>query len=216
MQIIAIDGPAGSGKSTVAKRVAAALGFAYLDTGAMYRSVAFAAISRGIEPDDKEAITALAMSLDISVDERVLVDGVDATVEIRTAAVTQAVSPVAGNADVRAELVRRQRAWGIEHDTAVLEGRDIGTVVFPDASLKVYLTADEAERAKRRAQEMGEQAAAEVAARIAKRDESDRSRTTGPLAIASDAAVIDSSALGIDDVVDLVLVLWKQRQAPSP
>jgi cytidylate kinase len=181
----------------------------------MYRSVAFAAITRGIDPDDKAEVFELAKSLAIEVGEQVMVDGHDATIEIRTAAVTQAVSPVAGNADVRAELVARQRAWGEKQGDAVLEGRDIGTVVFPDAALKVYLTADEAERAKRRAQEMGVEAAAEIADRIAKRDQADRSRTTGPLAIAADAVVIDSSGLAVDDVVNRVLALWQERQSAT-
>ena len=139
--VIAIDGPAGSGKSTVARAVAARLGLAYLDTGAMYRAVAFAAIRRGIDPEDTTSVAALARELDLSVDERVCVDGVDATIEIRTPEVTRAVSIVAANPEVRSELVRRQREWASERGGGVLEGRDIGTVVFPDAQLKVYLTA---------------------------------------------------------------------------
>jgi cytidylate kinase len=135
MRVIAIDGPAGSGKSTVAKRVAARLGLPYLDTGAMYRSVAFACIQRGIDPDDAEVVARLARDVDIDVGDKVLVDGVDATIEIRGPEVTRAVSAVAANAAVRRELVMRQREWGDAHGGGVVEGRAIGPVVFPDADV---------------------------------------------------------------------------------
>jgi len=155
LRVIAIDGPAGSGKSTVARELARQLGLAYLDTGAMYRAVAFAVLRRGIDPESRDETTAVAQQLAIEVsDSVVLVDGVDASIEIRGQAVSQAVSAVAANPGVRSELVSRQREWTRERGGGVLEGRDIGTVVFPDAELKVYLTADPVERARRRAKEV--------------------------------------------------------------
>ena len=130
--VIAIDGPAGSGKSTVARAVAAKLGMPYLDTGAMYRAVAFIAMRRGVDPDDAPVVARLAVDMQLEVDERVLVDGVDATIEIRSPEVTRAVSVVAINPAVRRELVRRQREWAEAKGSGVIEGRDIGTVVFPE------------------------------------------------------------------------------------
>src|SRR5687768_13866076 len=170
--IVAVDGPAGSGKSTVARAVAAKLGLSYLDTGAMYRSVAHAALVAGVDPDDTSAVSDLARRVRIEVAERVFVDGLDATKAIRSPEVTRAVTAAAANPDVRAEMVRRQRAWVEEHKGGVVEGRDIGSVVFPDARLKVFLTADPEERARRRAAEAGEA----VATDIARRDEADSTR----------------------------------------
>ena len=201
MRVIAIDGPAGSGKSTVAKALAARLGLEYLDTGAMYRSVTFAALGRGIDPADDEAVAALAPTLAIEVTGRVSVDGEDATAAIRGPEVTRAVSAVAANPAVRAELVRRQRAWVAERGGGVLEGRDIGTVVFPDAELKVYLIADVGERLRRRAVEAGE----DVARDIARRDRVDSSRAVSPLHAADDAIVIDTTGRDVDDIVEEVL-----------
>jgi cytidylate kinase len=201
MRVIAIDGPAGSGKSTIGRAVAARLGLEYLDTGAMYRSVAFAALGRGIDPADHEAVAALAPTLLIVIGERVTVDGEDATAAIRGPEVTRAVSAVAANPEVRAELVRRQRAWAAERGGGVMEGRDIGTVVFPDAELKVYLTADESERLRRRAVEAGE----EVARDIARRDAADSTRAASPLQAAEDALVIDTTGRAIDEIVEEVL-----------
>jgi cytidylate kinase len=203
LQVIAIDGPAGSGKSTVAKALAARLGLEYLDTGAMYRAVAFAALSRGVDPDDVERVADIARSAEIEVDERgVRIDGVDATVEIRGPEVTRAVSLVAANPTVRTELCARQRAWARRRGGGVMEGRDIGTVVFPDAVLKVYLTAQPDVRASRRAQEVTDLDYRTVAADIARRDAYDTSREHGPLAEADDAIMIDTSSLSIDQVVD--------------
>src|SRR5205085_1789698 len=143
MRVIAIDGPAGSGKSTVARRLAERLGLDYLDTGAMYRAVAFDALRCNVDPEDRERVAALARDIELDVGDGVVtVDGVDATVEIRGPEVTRAVSIVATNTDVREEMRRRQRSWVDKHHGGVIEGRDIGTVVFPDADLKVYLTAD--------------------------------------------------------------------------
>ena len=206
IRVIAIDGPAGSGKSTVARIVAQRLGLGYLDTGAMYRSVAFAALHRGIDPDDADATARLAEKLEIEVGERVLVDGVDATAAIRTPEVTKAVSAVAANPEVRKELVRRQREWTEARGGGVVEGRDIGTVVFPQADLKVYLTADDAERAKRRAAEVGRPEDADaIAADIARRDRIDSTRAASPLSVPDDAVVIDTSGRPVDEIVEEVL-----------
>ena len=210
MRVIAIDGPAGSGKSTVAKRVAARLGLPYLDTGAMYRSVAFACIQRGIDPDDADVVARLARDVEIDVGDKVLVDGIDATIEIRGPEVTRAVSAVAANAEVRRELVMRQREWGDTHGGGVVEGRDIGSVVFPDAELKVYLTASDEERARRRAKEVTDLDYDQVAADIARRDHVDSTRAASPLAVAADAVQIDTTGRTIDDIVDEIMALVSQ------
>jgi cytidylate kinase len=206
-RVIAIDGPAGSGKSTVAKAVAARLGLDYLDTGAMYRAVAYAAICRGIDPDDADRVAQLAREIDLTVGDTVLVDGVDATIEIRSPEVTRAVSAVAANPAVRTELVLRQRERAGAHRGGVVEGRDIGTVVFPDAAVKVYLTADDRERASRRSKEMLELHYDQVAADIARRDHIDSTRPASPLSVAGDAVRIDTTGRNVDDVVGEVLGL---------
>ena len=207
MPVIAIDGPAGSGKSTIAKAVAARLGVDYLDTGAMYRSVAFAALRDGLDPSDEAAVAALAQRVVIDVDDKVLVDGEDATAAIRGPAVSMAVSAVAQNPGVRAELVRRQRRWAGDRAGAVMEGRDIASVVLPDADVKVYLTASDAERARRRAGQSGQLPAADVAADLARRDQIDSSRAASPLLVADGAVVIDTTGHTIEQVVDAVLAL---------
>jgi cytidylate kinase len=207
VRVIAIDGPAGSGKSTVARRLAERLGLSYLDTGAMYRAVAFAALRRDIDPDDAEPVGRLAADLLIEVDDRVLVDGVDATVEIRGQEVTQAVSPIASNPVVRAELRRRQREWAAKHGGGVIEGRDIGSVVFPDAELKLYLTASATARATRRAKEATDLSYETVAAELARRDAIDQGRTDSPLVEASGAVTVDTTDKEVDEVVDEVLAM---------
>jgi cytidylate kinase len=205
--LVAIDGPAGSGKSTIARAVAARLELQYLDTGAMYRSVAFAALRDGVDPTDGDALATLAKGLDIQIDDRVLVDGEDATTEIRGPAVTAIVSAVSAHPEVRAELVRRQRAWAERRDGGVVEGRDIGTVVFPDADVKVFLTASEEERARRRQRDDDAPDVRAVAADLARRDVLDSTRTVSPLRPANDAAVIDTTARTVEDVVDEVVGL---------
>ena len=209
IRTVAIDGPAGAGKSTLAQALADRLGLERLDTGAMYRSVAWAALRRGIDPADVAAVAALARALAIEVDARVLVDGEDATAGIRSAEVDAAVSVVAANPAVRAELVTRQRAWVATRAGGVVEGRDIGTVVLPDADVKVYLTAVPDERARRRAAERGEGALADVAAALARRDRLDSSRQASPLppptAVADDAIVVDSTGKAAADVLEEVL-----------
>ncbi|HEY3809971.1 MAG TPA: (d)CMP kinase [Acidimicrobiales bacterium] len=211
--MIAIDGPAGSGKSTVAKAVADRLGLDYLDTGAMYRAVAFAAMRRGIDPEDAARVADLAREIDLTVGETVVVDGVDATIEIRSPEVTRAVSTVAANPAVRKEMVARQREWADAHGGGVIEGRDIGTVVFPAARVKVYLTAEDRERASRRSKEMLDLHYDQVAADIARRDHIDSTRPASPLSIADDAVQIDTTDRDVDVVVDEVLVLAAQRES---
>jgi cytidylate kinase len=205
LRVIAIDGPAGSGKSTVAKAVASRLGLDYLDTGAMYRAVAFEAIRRGIDPEDVDRVAELARQVDLEVGDVVKVDGADATIEIRSPEVTRAVSVVAANPAVRTELVARQREWVSTHGGGVVEGRDIGTVVFPDAEVKVYLTADDQERASRRSKEMIDLQYDQVAADIARRDHADSTRAASPLSVAADAVLLDTTGLGVDAVVSTVL-----------
>lgn len=213
LRVVAIDGPAGSGKSTVARAVARRLGLAYLDTGAMYRSVTFAALRDGLDPGDADAVARLSERIELALVpaagaaelDRVLVDGADVTAEIRSSDVTGAVSTVAANPQVRRELVRRQREWAATRGGGVLEGRDIGTVVFPDADLKVYLTASDHERATRRNRELGDVGHDAVAADLARRDRIDRSRSASPLAVADGAVTIDTTGRSIDDIVDEVV-----------
>ena len=194
-RVIAIDGPAGSGKSTVAQAVARKLGVAYLDTGAMYRSVTHVALARGIDVNDGDALARLAHDLEIEVGDRVVVDGVDVSEAIRAPAVNGAVSTVSAHPGVRRELVGRQRLWAGAHEGGVMEGRDIGTVVFPDARLKVFLTAGEGERARRRRDE----------ADVEQRDRLDSTRPVSPLKAADDAVVIDTTELTVDEVVVRIL-----------
>jgi cytidylate kinase len=203
VKVIAIDGPAGSGKSTVARGLARHLGLDYLDTGAMYRAITFAALRRGVDPGDAEPTAEIARTVDLDVStEGVWVDGVDATIEIRGPEVSRAVSLVAANPAVRAELVRRQREWATQRGGGVLEGRDIGTVVFPDADLKVYLTARPDVRAERRAAEITQLDYETVAADMARRDALDQGRTDSPLRQADDAVEIDTSELTVDQIID--------------
>jgi len=195
--IVAIDGPAGAGKSTIAAAVATRLGIDRLDTGAMYRAVAALALTRGVPPDDHEAVATLAAGSDIEVGARVLINGHDVTDVIRSPEVGLAVSVVAANPAVRDQLVRRQRAWSVAHGGGVVEGRDIGSVVFPQAELKVYLTASTEERVRRRQDESAD--------RVARRDRIDSTRAASPLARAQDAHFIDTTDRTVHDVVEEVL-----------
>jgi cytidylate kinase len=197
VRVIAIDGPAGAGKSTVSRRLAEALGLERLDTGAMYRAVAWSALHQGIDPADAEAVTGVARSARIEVGERVTAGGVDVTEAIRSPEVNRAVSAVAANPDVRRLLVERQRRWVVEHGGGVVEGRDIGSVVFPDASLKIYLTASPEERARRRSEEGSDG--------VARRDRLDSTRAASPLEVADGARIVDTTERSVDAVVEEVL-----------
>jgi CMP/dCMP kinase len=203
VRVVAIDGPVGSGKSTVAKAVAKRLDLPYLESGAMYRVVAWAAVERGVDPEDEDAITDLAAGLDMEVGERVTVAGKDVTAQLRSPEVGRAVSRVAATAGVRTELVRRQREWVDAHGGAVVEGRDIGSVVFPDADVKVFLTASAAERARRREQD-------ETADDLARRDLLDSTRSVSPLIVPQGAVVVDTTGRAIDDVVDEIVGMLNQ------
>jgi cytidylate kinase len=208
--VIAIDGPAGAGKSTVARGVAGELGFTYLDSGAMYRCVALAALQGGADRDDGEAVGALAEGLEIGFDgRRVLLDGDDVSDEIRSPEVSAAASQVSVHPRVREAMVARQRKLIAAADY-VAEGRDIGTVVSPDAPLKVFLTASDEERARRRAAEAGEDFEAVLAAQR-QRDARDTEREHGALRAADDAVEIDTTGFTQDEVVARVVALARER-----
>ena len=212
MNIIAIDGPAGAGKSTIAKALAARLGMQYLDTGAMYRAVTVAAMRHEIDVTDADAVAELAQRLELEVgDAGVVVDGLDATEAIRSGEVTGAVSAVAANSAVRTELRNRQRVWARERGGGVIEGRDIGSVVFPDARLKLYLTASPRIRAERRVAEIGGDVDA-IERAIAIRDEKDSTRADSPLREADGSIVVDTSGLGIDEVLAVINDLLEGTQ----
>ena len=209
--VIAIDGPAGAGKSSVARAVAAALGFTYLDSGAMYRCVALAGLERGVDFDDAGALGTLARSLRIELGgERVVLDGRDVSGAIREPRVTEASSRASVHPPVREAMVARQRQL-IEAGRYVAEGRDIGTVVSPEAPLKVFLTASAEERARRRAGQTGEDEAAVLAAQR-ERDERDESRKHSALRAADDAVEIDTTGLAFDEVVARVVDLARERR----
>ncbi|MGB7587740.1 MAG: (d)CMP kinase, partial [Solirubrobacterales bacterium] len=202
--VIAIDGPAGAGKSSVARAVAAALGFTYLDSGAMYRCIALAAIEAGVDLDSDDALGELARSVTIDFEgRRVILDRADVSAAIREPRVTEASSRVSVHPSVREALVARQRQI-IAGGAYVAEGRDIGTVVSPDAPLKVFLTASTEERARRRAAETGQDEAAVLVAQ-AERDRRDETREHSALRAAPDAVEIDTTALSLEEVVDRVV-----------
>ena len=208
--VIAIDGPAGAGKSTVARGVAAALGFTYLDSGAMYRCVAWAAQRAGADPDDSAAVSALATGLEISFDgERVLLGGEDVTEAIREPPVTAGASRVSVHPAVRQAMVARQREL-IASGPYVAEGRDIGTVVSPDAPLKVFLSASPDERARRRAIQTG-QSPDRVLSEQKERDARDREREHGALRAAADAVELDTTGDTVEEVVGRVVELARER-----
>ncbi len=212
---VTLDGPSGTGKSSVARGVARRLGAAYLDTGAMYRAATVAVLDAGVDPEDAEAVARTVAAARIVVgteagSERVEVDGVDVAVRIRGAEVTRSVSAVSAVPAVRRQLVAQQRELAGTAGAVVVEGRDIGTVVLPEATLKVYLTAAPEVRAQRRAGQLGLTEPAEIdalAADLRRRDEYDTSRADSPLRPAADAVVVDSSALDQEAVVDRVVAL---------
>ena len=210
--IVAIDGPAGAGKSTIARALASQLGVEYLDTGAMYRAVTHTAMDRGVALDDTEAVAALARSISIRVaDGTTSVDDIDVSEPIRGGAVTAAVSTVAANSAVRRSMRDLQRAWGLSRGGGVIEGRDIGTVVFPDALLKVYLTASPRVRAERRVAEVGGDVDA-MERSIMERDHKDSSRSDSPLSTSSDSVVIDTGGRTVDEIVDEIVAMIAQRR----
>jgi cytidylate kinase len=214
--IIAIDGPSGAGKGTVARALAVKLGYRHVDSGAMYRAVAWKAVRDAVPLDDEPAVAALAERSSIELaSSTVTIDAIDVTALIRTPAIDRAAAAVARLPRVRAVLVARQRRLGGD-GAIVMEGRDIGTVVFPDADVKIYLDASPEERAWRRAHDPahtgGPSAVAEVATALTARDELDRSRTVSPLYAAADAVVIDTTGRSVDDVVARVLEVVAARR----
>lgn len=223
--IVAIDGPSGAGKSTVAKAVAKKLGFSCLDTGAMYRSVAWLAKQKGIPLDDDAALGELARRCEISFQHEVgdpfpksvLIDGNDVTTAIRTAEIDKAVSPVSAAPSVREAMVLQQQNIG-NAGNYVIEGRDIGTTVFPDAAVKVFLTASDEERAHRRVRQNVDRGVGsinydEVLADLQRRDECDSSRSTSPLRPADDAVQLDSTGMYIENVIDTICDMARTKGA---
>jgi cytidylate kinase len=210
--IVAIDGPAGAGKSTVARRLAERLGFRYLDTGAMYRALTWLALNRAIDLSDGTQIGALAEACPVTFDDlgRVWIDGTDVTSAIRQSRIDRLVPVVARHADVREVMRKRQRELG-EHGDVVIEGRDIGTVVAPNAEVKVYLVADHEIRARRRIAERPEIGSDALATDLRMRDQSDAAR----MRPAQDAQQIDTTSLEVDDVVDKIEELVARARQPA-
>ncbi len=213
--IIAIDGPSGAGKGTVARTLAARLGYTHVDTGAMYRAVAWKAGHAGVDLADEDAVTAIADAAEFELGVEVRVDGHEITRAIRTPEMDAAAAIVARHPRVRASLVRRQRDYA-EGGGLVMEGRDIGTVVFPDADVKVFLDASAEERARRRATDASHASSqghevSQVATALAERDRQDSTRKTSPLAMAPDAVHIDTTGMPIEQVVDRVLGLIRLK-----
>lgn len=215
MKVVAIDGPAGAGKSTVASGVARSLGWRYLDTGALYRSVALAALGRDVDLSDGVALGTLVRSLDLELsDGRVRVDGRDVTAAIRANEITEAVSTVAAHPEVRAALLERQRREAASGDV-VIEGRDIGSRVVPEAGVKVFLTASLEERARRRAADLGlsptDAERVDLEGSIRDRDEADSNRESSPFRRSPDAETVDSTGRPIDEVVAEIVRLARER-----
>jgi cytidylate kinase len=216
--IIAIDGPSGAGKGTIARAVAARLSYHHIDTGAMYRAVAWKALHDGVDLENEALVADLAQRATFDVgDGRVRIDGHDVATAIRTADIDRAAAIVARQPRVREALIARQRADG-SNGGVVMEGRDIGTVVFPAADVKIYLDASPEERARRRATDpahasgRGTAAMQEVATALAERDRIDSTRATSPLKVAEDAIVIDTTALSIEDAVERVMEIVKAKR----
>lgn len=219
--IVAIDGPAGAGKSTVARAVARRLGVAYLDTGAMYRALTWLALQRGIAPSDGAALAALARTHPVEIEptddgDRVSVDGHDVTAQIRLPEVAAEVSEVSAHPGVREEVVSAQRTL-LSSGSWVSDGRDVGTTVCPHADLKIFLTASLEERARRRRADLAaggiDRDEAAVLEDVRRRDHLDSTRAVSPLRVAPDATVLDSSALGAEEVVDLIVRMVEEARA---
>lgn len=216
---IAIDGPAGAGKSTIAKRVAKELSFIYVDTGAMYRAMAYYLLTKGIDGTSSEEIAACCPGAEISIEYRdgeqiVLLNGENVNAKLRTEKVGNMASVSSANPKVRAHLLKLQRNLAAENDV-VMDGRDIGTTILPDAEVKIYLTASADTRAKRRYLELTEKDIAcdleQIRQDIIERDERDMNREISPLCPAEDAVLVDSSDLGIDEVVDMILKIYREK-----
>jgi cytidylate kinase len=213
--VVAIDGPAGAGKSTIAKRVADRLGFTYIDTGAMYRAVALWAVRQGVDPGDMHRMEQLAIAADIELSPgRIRLNGEDVTEAIRTPEASNGASKVAVIPGVRRAMVAKQRLMG-ERASVVMEGRDIGTVVFPNADVKIYLDANPPERVRRRLKDVRAQgdgiSETALAAQMDERDRRDSTRADAPLSQAPDAIYLDSTALSIDEVEDAILKIVRAR-----
>ncbi len=211
-KIIAIDGPAGAGKSTIARRVATRLGFTYIDTGAMYRALALWALRQNLDPSDTHRMEPLALAAEIALDPsnaRVYLNAEDVTEDIRTAAVSEAASRVAAISAVRRAMVDKQRAIAASQNV-VMEGRDIGTVVFPQANVKIFLDAKPDTRVDRRQLQTGG-AKPQIAGEIADRDRRDSTRSDSPLSQAPDAIYVDSTSLTLEEVEEAVLRLVRER-----
>lgn len=209
--VVAIDGPAGAGKSTIAKALAQSLGLQYLDTGAMFRAVTSVVLSTGIDQHDEQMVGKVAAELNLEMaGGLVIANGLDVTLDIRTTEVTQAVSTIAANSLVRSIMRDRQRTWSEINGGGVIEGRDIGTVVFPDAILKVYLTASPRVRAERRVAETGGNID-EIEKSIAERDLKDSTRTDSPLRESEDSVVVDTSHRTIEEIVSTIVALIAER-----
>lgn len=210
--VVAIDGPAGAGKSTIARKIAEKLGFLYIDSGAMYRAVALWAFENGTSLDDAAHLEQLAQNANITLDRgRVGLNGADVTEAIRTPEVSAAASRVAAIAGVRRALIAKQREYS-EHSSVVMEGRDIGTVVFPNAKVKIFLDASTTERARRRQAESGGEVSA-IERQIAERDNRDSTRAASPLMQAPDAVYVDSDGRSIDEVTEAILKIVRDRTA---
>lgn len=226
LNIVTIDGPSGVGKSTVSRRLAARLGFTYLDTGAMYRTVALRCDQLGIDPNDEQAVSGVLEKLDMlflpaaSMDEemRVIMEGVDITGEIRSPEISMLASTVSAHRQVRLKLTEMQQKMG-RKEQIVAEGRDMGTVVFPNAAWKFYLDADPGERARRRIDQLKSRGVEvdedEILEQIIARDRDDRERTIAPLKMAEDAVVVDSTSRNADEVINLMLSVIKGEGVSS-
>jgi cytidylate kinase len=217
-RIVAIDGPSGSGKSTVSRGVASRLGLEVLDTGAMYRALTLVVLDEALDPTDGDACARVAADMDLEVGDKTIVGGRDVSALIRGPDVTAVVSTVSAHPEVRKVLVGRQRAWAAEHGGGVVEGRDIGTVVFPDARVKVFLTASDEERARRRQRdEVAAHRSVEVDmvhADLARRDAQDSNRTVSPLKAAPDALLVDTTGREVDAVVEEIVERFEAAGSP--